>query len=252
MKKPKLYKTPIIIAWVLLIVGLLGVFNLLWLPLLMSGFNGMDGGFAFIMIGILLSITAIVMFYYFRRLNSDFTKMLTGASLLTYVMPTELYRAFSEQEAEDIKSKNSALLFIIYAFSVLLGVILSLAVDPLFILIFLGIDVFFTAVHFITTAYRTKKVRRSQALVSLSEGGVYAYGNMHSWSVPGARLTSIAYGTEPAKTLPCPCISLTYMAVAYPAPRHETVTIPVPSSLSTQAAQAVEVIRNANKLSFQQ
>jgi hypothetical protein len=87
MKKPKLYKTPVIIAWCVLAVGLLCAFNLLWLPQLIHDFDGMAGGYALLLVGLFLVITAVVIFYYYGRLNRDFLKMLAGAALLTYVLP---------------------------------------------------------------------------------------------------------------------------------------------------------------------
>ncbi len=244
MKKPMLHKTPILVAWILLILGILSTLNLMYLPLLIREFDGMDGGFALIAGGIFLLIFSGSIFYYYGRLNKQFQKMFCGQALLAFVLPRSLYSSYSNKQAEEIKAGNTAVLFTIFAFCLLFGVIFALTIDPLFLLICLCIAVFFTAVYFIVTAYRTKKVKRSQALVLLSEGGIYAYGQHHSWSVPGAKLSAVTIDTGP--TLPCPCIRITYAAVTYPALRTETVTVPVPASLLEKAAQAVESIRKAN------
>ena len=244
MKKPKLYKTPIVVAWVLLTAGFLGMTNMVWLSLFISGYDGMDGGFAFLLVGLFLVITAAVVFFFYGRLNRDFREMLTGRTLLACVLPRDLYTIFSDCRTQDIKSGNKAVLFAIYGFSVVFGFVFSLMIDPLFILIFLGIDVFFTAVYFITTAFRTGKVARSQALVYLSEGGVYLFGQLHDWSLPGARLLAAEFDSGQSSHLPCPVIRLTYLAAAYPAPRREKLIVPVPAPFSEQAASAAEIIQN--------
>ncbi len=248
MRNPKLYKTPIIVAWIFFGVGLLSVLNMTWIPLLVKDFDGMDGGFALILLGILLVITAFVIFYYFGRLNREFTKMLSGQSLLSFVMPDDHYRLFCNKQADDIKTGNKGILFTIYAFSILFGVIFTLLIDPLFIAISVGIAVFFTIVYFVTTGYRTKKVKRSEALICLNDGGVYLFGNMHSWSVPGARLLSVEFSDGNNEHLPCPVLSLTYMAIAYPVPRHETVSIPIPKPFIGQAERAVAFLKNKYSL----
>ena len=248
MNTPKLYKMPIAVAAVLLVIGILSVTNLIYLPWFISDFNGMDYGFALVFLGVFLIIVSGVIFYYFGRFNRNFQNMLEGKTLLSYVLPKELYRFFRDQESENIKASNKAVLFVIYGFSVIFGIIFSLTIDVLFLAIMLGIDVFFTLVYFSVTAYRTRKVKRSEALVCMNEGCVYLFGQMHSWSLPGSHPVFIELENKQAEGLPCPCIILKYTALAYPAPRSETVAIPVPVGYETQAARTVETIKNLYNL----
>jgi hypothetical protein len=161
MKKPRLYTTPFVVAWIMLIIGLLGAFNLAYLPLIISDYDGMSGGFAIAFVGGFIAIMGIVVFGVYGKLNRDFARMLAGDTLLTYVMPADIYAFFSRKQAEDIKQNNKMVLIMILGFCVLFGVIFGLAVDTLFIIIFLCIAVFFTIVYFLATAVRTKKVKKS-------------------------------------------------------------------------------------------
>lgn len=248
MHKPKLYTTPFIVAWVMLVIGLLGAFNLAYMPLIIEDYDGMDGGFAFMVIGAFIAMIAVIVFATYGKLNKDFNKMLAGDTLLSFVMPFNIYSFFSQKEAEDIKGNNKIVLFMILGFCVLFGVILGLAVDPLYILICLGIAVFFTIVFFITTAFRTNKVKKSQALVCLNMGGAYVLGQMHSWSMTGTWPVSVSFIDGVQEQLPCPCVQVTYMAPNYPVPQQYTVTIPVLPELVNQALWAVGAIKNAYRI----
>lgn len=244
MKKSKLYSTPFTVAWVMLIVGLLAVFNLAYVPLFIDEYDGMDGGFAFTVIGGLIVITAVIIFIMYGKLNSDFKKMLAGDTLLSYVMPKDIYNFFSQKEAEDIKGNNKIVLFMIIGFCVLFGAIFGIAIDPLFILICLGIAVFFTIVFFVTTAFRTNKVKKSRALVCLNIGGAYVMGEMHSWHMAGTWPVNINFFDGVQQHLPCPVIQITYTAVSYPVPRQHTLTIPVLHQHTEQALWAVGAIKS--------
>lgn len=245
MNKPKLYTTPFIVVWIMLVVGLLGAFNLAYIPLFIEDYDGMDGGFAFMVIGIFIVIISVIVFATYGKLNSDFKKMLAGDTLLSFVMPFDIYRFFSQKETEDIKGNNKIVLFMILGFCVLFGAILGIVVDPLFILICLGIAVFFTIIFFITTSFRTNKVKKSQSLVCLNMGGAYVLGQIHSWSMSGTWPLSVSFFDGVHERLPCPCIQVTYMAPNYPVPQQHTVTIPVLPQIADQACWAVNAIRSA-------
>jgi hypothetical protein len=243
MSKPKLYTTPFVVAWVLLILGLLSAFNPAYFPLIF-GRSGPEGGnFAFMIIGILVAVVALTIFGVYGKLNADFQKMLAGDTLLTYVMPFDIYRFFRRQHLEDLKGGNRLILFVILGFVALIGIIFGLAVDPLFFLICLGIAVFFTVVFFIVTSYRTGKLRKSQALVCLNAGGVYIFGEMHSWSLLGSWPVAADLIDPRPDNLPCPCISISYMTPNYPLPQQFTVTIPVPPPFTDQGLWAVNTIK---------
>ena len=245
MNNPKLFKTPIAVASVLLVIGLLCVTNLLYMPFFIPDYSGMDYGFALVFLGLFIIITAIVIFYYYGRLNRNFQNMLDGSALLYFVLSKDLYLLFRDKEAKDIKAGNKAVLFIIYVFCIIFGIIFALTIDVMFLLICLGIAVFFTIVYFLVTAFRTQKVKRSQALVCLNEGGVYLFGQMHAWSLPGSHPVSISFDAAENTGLPCRCILITYSALAYPVPRSETVTVPVPPEYYERAVRAVDAFKNA-------
>lgn len=248
MKKPSLYTTPFIVAAVMLVIGLLGAFNLAYMPLFIDDYDGMDGGFAFMVIGGFIAIIGIIVFAVYGKLNGDFKRMLAGDTLLSYVMPPDIYSAFSAKEAEDIKTNNKIVLFMILGFCVLFGVILGILVDTLFIIICLCIAVFFTIVFFIATAFRTGKVKKSQSLVFLNMGGAYIFGQMHSWSMAGSWPVFVDFFDGAPNNLPCPYIQLSYMAPNYPVPQQHTATIPVPIPLAGQAQWAVGVIKQAYRI----
>jgi hypothetical protein len=244
MNKPSLYKTPFIVAWTMLVIGLLGAFNLAYIPLLVEDYDGMSGGFALMVIGGFIAVIAIIVFAVYGKLNRDFKRMLAGEALLCYVLPNDVYKAFSVKEAEDIKSNNKMVLIMILFFCVLFGVIFGAFMDTLFIPIFLGIAVFFTGIFFVTTAFRTNKVKKSQALVCLGMGGAYAFGQMHSWSMAGCLPVSAGFYDGVPDHLPCPYIRITYLAAAYPVPQQQTVTLPVPAGLTDRALWAAGVLKN--------
>ena len=243
MKKPTLYTTPFAVAWVMLVIGLLGAFNLAYVPLFVSDYDGMSGGFALTVIGGFVAIAAIVVFAMYGKLNGDFRRMLVGDALLSYVLPGDIYAFFSRKQAEDIRSSNKAVLVTILIFCVVFGIVLGLAIDTLFIVICLGIAVFFTAVYFLATALRTKKVRRSQALVCLSGGGAYIFGEMHSWSVPGTWLNAVSFTDAAASGLPCPAILITYTMMSGLIPQERSVTIPVLPQLRDRGLWAVGALK---------
>ncbi len=245
MRKPGLYTTPFTVAWVMLILGLLGAFNLAYVPLFIKDYDGMSGGFAFTVIGGFIAVSAIIVFAVYSKLNKDFKRMLAGDALISYVLPTDIYTAFSRKEAEDIKSSNKLVLLLILFFCVLFGVIFGIAIDPLFILICLGIAAFFTVIYFVTTAFRTNKVKKSQAFICLGIGGAYAFGQLHSWSMAGCRLVSAGFFDGAPEKLPCSYFRIEYLAAAYPAPRRQTVTLPVLPRMTEQAVWAVGEIKNA-------
>jgi hypothetical protein len=248
MKKPRLYTTPFVVAWIMLIIGLLGAFNLAYLPLIISDYDGMSGGFAIAFVGGFIAIMGIVVFGVYGKLNRDFARMLAGDTLLTYVMPADIYAFFSRKQAEDIKQNNKMVLIMILGFCVLFGVIFGLAVDTLFIIIFLCIAVFFTIVYFLATAVRTKKVKKSQALVCLSGGGAYIFGEMHSWSIPGTWLNAVSYTDAAAAGLPCPAIQIAYTAMSGIVPQQREVTIPVLPQLVNQGFWAANTLKGMYRI----
>ncbi len=243
MKRPTVYKTPLIVGWCLLAIGLLAAFNLTYMPSFVDDFDGMNGGFALIMFGVFLIVVAVVMLVIFGRLNRQFRAMLSGNVLVSGVLPRSIHAYFSTDRAEAIQSANKTGLFITLIFSTLIGLILGAAADVTFFYICLGIDAFVTLAYFVVTAFRMSKVRRPHALACLSVGGAYVFGELHSWSIAGAQPVEIDYTDGTAEHLPCPCIRVTYMAPAYPGPRRESITIPVVQSQAQRAERAVSVIR---------
>lgn len=243
MRQPPLYTIPIIVAFILLIAGLAGAISLIYLPPLVAGFDGMSGGYAVTVIGFFLIIIAVVILFLYGRLNRDFKKMLEGDTLVFNVLSYDAYQAFSKKETEDFKSSNKFTLLVVLGFCILFGAIFSIAIDPVFILICLGIAAFTVIIYLVTTAFRSRKLKRAQALVCLNTGGAFAFGQMHSWSLPGCRLVEAEFYDGMSDDLPCPYIQIIYTSAAYPGPRRTIVTIPVELNMSEKASQAVAIMK---------
>ena len=251
MKKLRLYTIPFAVSGIFFILGLAAVCNLLYLPLVIDEFDGMGGGYALILIGGVFLITSFVIFFIYHKLERNFRNMMRGGALLQYRLPADMYRRFSASTAAGIKSGNLSTLILIIAFSVLFAIIFTaISKSAVFLLIFLGIDVFAAGAYILVTAFRTRKVRRSQALVLLSSGGSYVFGQMHAWNVMGGKLLDAGYADIARQDGPGTdgVILLSYFAPAYPAPRTEEVVLPVPPVYTEAARRAVEALRQANGL----
>jgi hypothetical protein len=230
-------------AW--LCITLLGVFLAL-LPYA-SNMDMMRGGYALVMVSILLIITGLIATLVYRKRTRTLDAMLKGEDLLVHwTYTTQEWARFAEAEAKSDRSAKIGLFLVISAFALLFGLMFWLfgEDEEAGFLVFLAMAGLIAVIGL--TAFLSIKIpywrnRRRVGEVWISGSGAFVNGALHTWNSLGCRFEGVSYHRTSNPAV-CSLLEFTY---SYPA-RHgselATVRLPVPVGRDAEARRVCEVL----------
>ena len=234
-KLPTLYKKPFIVSAVFILVALTMIF--------IGGFFDFgDLSYAIIIFGGLFLITGVVTICVYGMMEKRFKQALGDINgiLLHYEMNENEFIKGVSQQADNIKSTNKSTLLIMLGFCVILAIAGPFFLEDgiIFSITAIVLGVFLTIMALIITNYRTNKLKKGKNEILLTINASYAFGELHSWQLPGFLLSVEYCPREQNNKYNCDVIEIKYTAVAMPIQIYD-VTLPIPSSMESDAHKAV-------------
>lgn len=153
----------------------------------MANFDMIKGGYASIVIGAIVGITAFLIFLMFNSRARVMENMFSDSNLLAHWQYSQEF--WQEETREDIKDTGVAKIigFVLGGIFLLIGIVV-LAADPddngAFFLIMLGVAVFFVIVGFVAAAANKRKLQSALPEALIAREGVYFKGELYTWNQP--------------------------------------------------------------------
>lgn len=239
MQRVSLYKKPFITAFVFLILGLFMFFG----GITLADSTKDSDFYALMVFGVLFFIVAIVVFAVYGGLEKKFQNVIKNGMLLNYTLEDDVYKNLVGVQAQDIKSNNKVLLFIMLFFCLLMAVLGPLIVEEdgiIISFIAVGLGVFLTVAYLMITHFRVNKLKKGSKQVVLSKSGAYVCGQFHCFNAYGTRIV----GAEYIKNANIGYIKIDYQALTLPAPTPYSVFIPLKSEMETMANDIIHNLLN--------
>lgn len=226
------YLKPKLFSLFLFVVALVMIFGGFYI----ADVEGDMNFFGVAAIGIFLLITALTVFFVYRSYEKKLQRLLDSTPLLAFTLSPEMAQRAIEENSFNIKSNNKIVLITILAFCGLFAITGPFFVEDgmLFATICLGIAIFFTFVFFVTTAYRTHKLKTGDHEVILNEKGLYFMGQFYTFDMPGVWLSENEYASEEA------LLSLTITSATMAGPSDSKITIPIPLEYRAQVQEILD------------
>ncbi len=209
------------------------------------GMEGMDGGYAVILLGVVVIITGIVAFFVYTWRAKKLDAMLGGKNLLVHwTYSQDEWRRYTEKAHEDKKSASKVLFFIISGFAIVIGAGFFIK-DPdsgkYVFLAMLGLIVIIGFVALLTTMldYRRNKKNLGEAYVATD--GIYLNGVLHTWKGLATHLDNVVY-EEDARSL-----IFTYVALDRIGLHSYTVRVPVPQGQEAKASELLAQFKSRKR-----
>ncbi|MCX7842298.1 MAG: hypothetical protein N2489_04405 [Clostridia bacterium] len=170
-------------ANICLAIALLGLAAIV-IPLVLE-MDMMNGGYASIVIGAFVGLTGFLVFLMFYSRAKVFENMLTGSNLLAHWhYSNDFWQKEMKEEIVDtgIAKIAGAVLGGIFA---LIGIVVFFAdtdENGTFLLIMLGVGIFFTLVGFVAAAANKKRLQEALPEALIAREGIYYKGDLYTWN----------------------------------------------------------------------
>jgi ABC-type Fe3+-siderophore transport system permease subunit len=171
------------ITLIIMMIGLIFVA----LPFIAKPNDMADWGFASIMIGGFVSITTFFVFLMFNGRARVQDRMFSGENLLAHWQYTlEFWQQEIKDDLEDSGIGKIVGFFLGGIFAIIGIVVFAADTDDNapFLLIMLGIAVFFVIIGFISAASEKKRIATSQPEVLIAREGVFYKNLLYTWNQP--------------------------------------------------------------------
>ncbi len=162
----------------------------------------MDGGGALIMIGLLIGITSVWVFFHFRKRASILENMLNGKNLLAYfIYDKESYEKQVKERLQERKSMNSAMFNLIFIITIIICVVLLIASgfeEDMWTTVgfMMGFMVVLKLISLVLPSSTQKKEEKSASIVLISLDGIWQGGYLHTWSAWRNKLKTVKHNTK--------------------------------------------------------
>jgi Flp pilus assembly protein protease CpaA len=210
-----------------------------------SDLDGMKGGYALIFILFFLSISSfITALIYIPRAKAFDTliKQVTPLAHWTYT-PHE-WELFIKEDLKEMLIINKATLrLVIIASLVVLGILLLVYQDFLFVIIIAAIVLMLTIVAFFAPHVRSSILQRGIHEAYISDNSAYVGGTFGTWSQLGTHLVGVDIFTEST----IPILHIIYQFPTLHASQQEIIRIPVPQDKIDEAKKIVIFLRKQIK-----
>lgn len=232
MRKERLHTKPFITAGGFLAAGVI----LIALGFLLSDDPGMNN-YPLAAFGLLFLIVAAVTFVMYGAIEKRYRNLLREGPLLRYSLPAEARQEQVQQNIDEIRSNNKALLMVMLFFCVLFAGILPIFVEKKLLLAAICLALAAWAV----TSYRVRKLQSGGEGVILSRGGAFLEGAFHTWDLPGAGVTGLEY-TPPGPGEAPGRLRIEYAAEAHPVSVTEAIVLLVPGELEERMPEVLQAL----------
>ena len=223
-----------IVSVVIAAVGII----IMFVPAIL-GMEGMAGGYAVVVLGIVVLITGIVAFFVYTWRAKKLDDMLNGKNLLVHWTYTQdEWQRYTEKAHEEKKSAHKTLFLIISGFAIATGAGFFIK-DPdsgkYVFLVMLGLIVIIGFVAYLTTMLDYRRNKKNLGEAYIATDGVYLNRVLHTWKGLATHLDNVVYEEEAQSLI------FTYIALDRIGLHSYTVRVPVPQG---QKAKASEVLKH--------
>lgn len=229
------YNGPRKVMWVSLLIALIMILGATITA--QSGMDGMNGGYALIMLLGFFAMSAVItaIVYYYRA--KAFDKLVNDLKPLVHWKYTkEEWELFIQEDLKEILIINKSLLRLVIIISmVVLGFLLFTYRDALFILIIGCIILMLTFVAFIGPRIGANILKKGLPEAWIGESAALVGGRFQTWSQLGAYLVGVDIYTES----PIPVLHIIFEFPTLQVTQQEIIRIPIPFNKMEEAKQVV-------------
>lgn len=210
------------------------------------GIDMSSGGGALILLGIALIFVGGLVALFIRKRAQVLDRLFSGKDLLAHwtYAPDE-WEAYAQKDLRSRSRHSKKTFFILAFFAVLFGLIFFIA-DPeggRFVAMGLAATVLLVAVGAKLSVDRARRRQAQEAKeLLLSAEGLWLAGELHTWTVGGARLEEVAPAPEDGKIL-----SFTYSTPGKHGRQHYTVRVPIPQGKEEEGAAVEAFFRDPER-----
>lgn len=202
------------------------------------GIDGEDGGFAIMILGVVVIITGIVAFFVYTWRAKRLDDMLSGKNLLVHWTYTrDEWQRYAEKAHKDKKSAHKILFLIISGWAIVIGAGFFIK-DPdsgkYVFLAMLGLIAVMGVIAFLTTMLDYHRNRKYLGEAYIATDGVYLNRVLHTWKGLATHLDTVAYEEEAQSLI------FTYIALDRIGLHSYTVRVPVPRGQEAKASELLE------------
>ncbi len=225
-------------SWI--ITGL-GLFLILG-PMGLGWMEGMKGGFALAMAGLLVVTIGLTVFFLYRKLARQWDSITSGRAVLVHwTYSQSLWQDYTEKDYRADKRNKMTLFYIISAFAVFFGLLFFLLdreAGFIVLLIMIGLIILIRLTAYLSIQYTFRQNRRAKGEATITPTAVLLNKQLHTWGALGSTL-------EEVKFLPGqpPLIEFSYSAPSGRALASYSVRVPVPPGQEDKARGVIEYFR---------
>lgn len=233
-------------AFIFLYLFLVSVI-LIFIPIL-TGLDGINGGFALSFIAIFLSITFLITSVFFFVMAKKFGAAVNDENMiLHWVYEKSEWMKFSEKEFAVQKKEKRSLFILITSISFAVLVVFSIVVRDswrIMIIVFFGLAALLAFVAFMVPKIQYANFKKTIPEVYIASGCAYLTGEFHCWSIPDAALENAGIDNSNMQ------INITYSYPTRTGRSQTTVRIPLPlrENAKSEAETAISLLKKANNL----
>lgn len=216
-----------------LVIAAIGVI-VMFLPAIL-GIEGIDGGYAIILLGVVVIITGIVAFIIYTWRANKLDAMLGGKNLLVHwTYSQDEWQRYTERAHEDKKSASRILFYIISGFALATGIGFFIK-DPdsgkYVFLAMLGLIFLMGIIAYVTTMLDYRRNKKNLGEAYIARDGLFLNGVLHTWKGLATRLDTVVYEEEAQSLV------FTYVALDRVGLHPYTVRVPVPQGQEAKASE---------------
>lgn len=210
-----------------------------------SGLNGMDGGYALIVIFGFLALSAVVKAIVYIPRAREFNRLIRNLNPLAHWTYTDQeWNDFIKEDLKEMIAVNKATLRLVIIISIVVCALLLLVYrDNVFILIIAGIILLLTIVAFLAPRIRSNSLKKGIHEAFIGNTSAFVGGAFQTWTQSGAHLTAVDIYTESA----IPVLHIIFEFPTLQASQQEIIRIPVPSGKMEEARKIVNQLKTQIK-----
>lgn len=203
-----------------------------------SGMDGMDGGFALNLIGGFIAVMGFISWLIFRKRAKVRGRMLTGDVLAHWEYPPDMWAAIVKEEMSDSVGLK-AMGIILGGIFLLIGIVFFLADEDNagFSAMMAVLGLFFFALGFLSYAMHRNQLLREKGEATITHDGVWYLGGLTDFNGTTSVLDAVGFHPEVPNTL-----VFVYRHLGGRPARmiRSTLSVPVPAGEEAQAVVAVQ------------
>lgn len=210
-----------------------------------SGLDGMDGGYALIVIFGFLALSAVVTAIVYIPRAREFNRLISNLNPLAHWTYTDQeWNDFIKEDLKEMIAVNKATLRLVIIISIVVCALLLLVYrDNVFILIIAGIILLLTIVAFLAPRIRSNSLKKGIHEAFIGNTSAFVGGAFQTWTQSGAHLTAVDIYTESA----IPVLHIIFEFPTLQASQQEIIRIPVPSGKMEEARKIVNQLKTQIK-----